>query len=75
MCEQEQFDKYPSRRVIKMTTCNELLLARDQTGKTSNRAEATSDPQLAEEKLLKRKEDSRMLSALLAPILADLRKQ
>lgn len=58
-----------------MTTCNELLSTRDQTGKTSNQAEATSGPQLAEAKLLQRKEDSRMLSALLAPILADVRKQ
>ena len=58
-----------------MTTLNELLSTRDQTEKLSNRAEATSDPQIVDAKLAKRKEDSRLLSAILAPILADVRKQ
>lgn len=57
-----------------MTTCNELLSTRDQTEKSSNQADATSDPQLTEAKLVKRKEDSRMLSAILAPILANVRQ-
>lgn len=57
-----------------MTTLNELLSTRDQSGKLLNRAEAASDPQAADAKLAKRKEDSRMLSAILEPILADVRK-